>query len=274
HLPPIRKIIPKERKYQMEQLQVFEQNGELYTDSRDVAVMTEKRHADLLRDIENYKSAILQNANLRSDDFFVESSYQAGTGKMYKHYLLTKKGCDMVANKMTGEKGILFTAMYVDQFHKMENHIKSKQYQVPSSPMEALEMMFSVQKESREEVQKVKSDIQSIRDIVAIETKDWRNDTNKVLNRIAQTLGGGTYHKDIRTEAYQHLETKGRCKLDQRVNNRKAKALANGSAKTGVQKISKLDVIGEEPRLIEIYISVIQKMAIKYGVDFKEVEGA
>lgn len=256
----------------MEQLQVFEQNGELYTDSRDVAEMTEKRHGDLLRDIENYKGAILQNANLRSDDFFLESHYQAGTGKMYKHYLLTKKGCDMVANKMTGEKGILFTAMYVDQFHKMENHIKSQQYKVPSSPMEALEMMFSIQKENREEVRRLESDVNQIRGIVSMEAKNWRDDTNKVLNRIAQTLGGGSLYKDIKSEAYQGLETKGRCKLDQRLNNRKTKGLMKGMSKSAIQKMSKLDVIGEEPRLIEIYISVIQKMAIKYGVSFDEVE--
>jgi len=256
----------------MEQLQVFEQNGELYTDSRDVALMVDKEHKILLRDIRKYIEYM--GTKLNPSNFFVENHYSDAYGRNQVHYLLTRRGCDMVANKMTGEKGTVFTAMYVDQFHKMEDHIKSKQYQVPSSPMEALEMMFTIQKESREEVQKVKSDIQNIRDIVAIETKDWRNDTNKVLNRIAQTLGGGDQHKEIRNEAYQNLETKGRCKLDQRLNNRKEKALFKGASKTSVQKISKLDVIGEEPRLIEIYISVIQKMAIKYGVDFKEVEGA
>lgn len=256
----------------MNQLQVFEQNGELYTDSREVAVMTNKNHAHLMRDIQNYSGVILANPNLDLPNFFVESSYIDSQNKNRRHYLLTKKGCDMVANKMTGEKGILFTAMYVDQFHKMENHIKSEQYKVPSNDFEALEMMFKIQKENREEVQQIKNDVHNIREIVSLETKDWRNDTNKVLNRIAQTLGGGMYHKDVRSEAYQLLETKGRCKLDQRVINRKRKAAANGLSKSAVQKISKLDVIGEEPRLIEIYISVIQKMAIKYGIDFNELE--
>ncbi len=103
---------------------VIEQNKELYVDSREVAEMTNKRHADLVRSIESYLEVLGQNAKLRSDDFFLESSYQAGTGKQYKHYLLTKKGCDMVANKMTGEKGILFTATYVDAFYQMQEQIK------------------------------------------------------------------------------------------------------------------------------------------------------
>ena len=30
-------------------------------------------------------------------------------------------GCDILANKSTGEKGVLFTARYVKRFHDMEN---------------------------------------------------------------------------------------------------------------------------------------------------------
>ncbi|MDG0765410.1 Rha family transcriptional regulator [Bacillus halotolerans] len=105
-------------------LNLIESNGQHFVDSRDVAEMVEKRHADLVRSIEGYLAVIGQNAKLRSDDFFVESTYQAGTGKLYKHYLLTKQGCEMVANKMTGEKGILFTAAYVNQFNQMEHHFQ------------------------------------------------------------------------------------------------------------------------------------------------------
>lgn len=255
----------------MNELKVFEENGELYADSRDVAVMTDKRHAHLVRDIDNYKEAFSQNPNLVSDEFFIESHYQAGTGKMYKNYLLTKKGCDMVANKMTGDKGILFTAMYVDQFHKMEDHIKSKQYELPTNPMDVLELMFKVQKEDRAAVKRVTKEINNIREIVSMETKSWRDDTNKVLNRIAQTLGGGAQYKEIRNEAYRGLISKGRCNLEQRLKNRKNKAAGKGASKSTIQSISKLDVINEEPRLIEIYISVVQKMAIKYNVDFSEI---
>ncbi|MCT6631948.1 Rha family transcriptional regulator, partial [Staphylococcus aureus] len=84
-----------------------------YVESREVAEMIAKRHVNLVRDIDNYLCVILQNSSLSADDFFVESSYQEGTGKQYKHYLLSKKGCDIVSNKMTGSKGILFTATYV-----------------------------------------------------------------------------------------------------------------------------------------------------------------
>ena len=256
----------------MQDLQVVEQNNEFYVDSREVAEMVGKRHTDLLRDIDNYLSVILQNAKLRSADFFVASSYTSNNNNMYKCYLLTKKGCDMVANKMTGSKGVLFTAMYVDAFHKMDEHIKQNQLNVPQTPMQALEMMFKVQKDQEQFNKEMKREITGIRNIVGIETKNWRNDTNKMLGAIAQHLGGGEKHQKVRIEAYKLLEEKGRCKLEQRLNNRKAKMLSQGATKSQINKLSKLDVITDEPRLIEIYISVIKSMAIKYGVDVSQFE--
>ena len=101
-----------------------------YYDSRAIAEMVEKRHADLLRDIENYISVISENAILRSlkvADFFVPSSYKVrGNNKTYPCYLVTKMGCDMIANKMTGEKGTLFSALYVQRFNKMERLLMEK----------------------------------------------------------------------------------------------------------------------------------------------------
>lgn len=111
----------------MNNLQVISNNNELFVDSRDVAEMIEKRHSDLVRSIDNYIRVISTDAKLRSLDYFFESSYKDKKGEERKHYLLTKKGCDMVANKMTGEKGILFTATYVNAFHEMEAALTSRQ---------------------------------------------------------------------------------------------------------------------------------------------------
>ena len=85
-----------------------------YADSRQVAELVDKRHDHLVRDIDGYIKTLGKNPKLGASNFFVESSYkQAGNGKEVRCYLLTKKGCDMVANKMTGEKGVLFTATYL-----------------------------------------------------------------------------------------------------------------------------------------------------------------
>lgn len=100
------------KNYEVEKMEknltLINKNGALFVDSREVAEMTGKRHDHLIRDIQGYIKVLGQNPNLGADNFFIESSYTSGTGKNYLCYLLTKKGCDMVANKLTGENGILF----------------------------------------------------------------------------------------------------------------------------------------------------------------------
>ena len=108
------------------EFKIVNQNGKLLADSREVAEMIGKRHDHLIRDIQGYIKVISNNPDLGTSNFFIESSYkQAGNGKENPCYLLTKQGCEMVANKMTGEKGILFTAEYVQAFNKMEKFSQS-----------------------------------------------------------------------------------------------------------------------------------------------------
>lgn len=111
----------------MNDLTVIEREGILVIDSREVAKVLEVRHSDLLRDIEKYAESIenSDNAILRSQDFFIESTYTTkGNNKEYKNYLLTKKGCELVAHKRTGEDGIIFTALYINKFKAMEEALK------------------------------------------------------------------------------------------------------------------------------------------------------
>jgi len=107
----------------MNNLQIVKRGNVLTVDSREVAAMIEKRHSDLLETIGGYENYLL-NGEFRSVDFFLPNTYQDSTGRTLPCYLLTRKGCDMVANKMTGEKGVLFTATYVTKFEEMENAIK------------------------------------------------------------------------------------------------------------------------------------------------------
>lgn len=244
----------------------IEKNSELgpVVSSRTVAEGLEKQHQHVKRDLEK----ILMSPNV--DTLIIQSQYKDSRGRKQNEYLLTKDGFTLYMFNIQGHND--FKLAYINKFNEMEQHIKQSQLNVPQTPMQALEMMFSVQKEQEQFNKRIETEVTGIRNIVGMETKNWRNDTNKVLGAIAQHLGGGEKHKSIRTEAYKLLEEKGHCKLEQRVNNRRAKMLAKGATKTQINKLSKLDVINDEPRLIEIYISVIKSMAIKYGVDINQFE--
>lgn len=88
-------------------------------DSREVAEMVDKRHADLMRDIRTYED-YLTGADLRSLDFFAPKTYIDGKGEARPGYQITKKGCEFIAHKLTGQKGAVFTAKYIERFHEME----------------------------------------------------------------------------------------------------------------------------------------------------------
>ena len=98
--------------------------------SYEVAEMMGRAHAKVIRMLEGDKSHVgiiptLAEAQLGVSDYFIEGTYKDASGKQNKYYECTKLGCDMLANKMSGEKGILFTAKYVKKFNEMEKTINS-----------------------------------------------------------------------------------------------------------------------------------------------------
>ena len=103
----------------------------LVIDSREVAKMLESNHYKILEKIEGTKDGktkgiipILVAYDFVVSNYFIESSYKDKSGKENKCYLCTKLGCDFLANKFTGEKGILFTTKYVERFNQMEEELK------------------------------------------------------------------------------------------------------------------------------------------------------
>ena len=91
----------------MKDMAIINHNDILMTDSRDVADVTDKQHAHLLRDIKGYKEIMEMNPDLDASKFFIDSTYIDSNNREKPCYLLTKEGCDMVANKMSGPKGVV-----------------------------------------------------------------------------------------------------------------------------------------------------------------------
>lgn len=96
-------------------------------DSREVAEMVEKKHNELLKDIRRYAEQ-LSLGKIPQSDFFTESTYKTGRGKEYPCYLVTRKGCEFIANKLTGQKGTEFTARYINRFHEMEEQLQKENH--------------------------------------------------------------------------------------------------------------------------------------------------
>ncbi|GIO23929.1 Rha family transcriptional regulator [Oceanobacillus sp. J11TS1] len=267
----------------MNQLKVISHNGQLVTESREVAKMTDKTHAHLMRNIQGYKQVLDPNPKLDSADFFIESSYKDSNNQTRPCFLLTKKGCDMVANKMTGEKGILFTAEYVTRFEEMEKQLTSNKPEIDttqlSPELQMMNQMFQAVAKNELETKEVKrlalqtqNEVNNISNIVSMNSDEWRSTTDVVLKKIAAKWTGVEPYRSVRNLSYERFEKKAKCKLELRLNNRKERALAQGMSKTYINKINKLDCISEDKRLVEIYIQVVKEMAIQFKVDISDLK--
>lgn len=115
----------------MSDLEIFVFKQKVVADSRDVARMVGKQHKNLLRDIDSYIETMRNSAELKIEpsDFFIKSTYKDSTGRERPCYLCTRLGCDLIANKMTGEKGTLFTVAYVSKFRAMEAELTRREFQ-------------------------------------------------------------------------------------------------------------------------------------------------
>lgn len=110
--------------------------------STEVAEMVEMTHRNLMRKLDGRNDRekptkgyvqIIAEAQMEPSDFFIPSFYEDSSGKKNKCYIITGKGCEFLAHKFTGERGVKFTARYINRFHEMEEKIKQRAPELPST---------------------------------------------------------------------------------------------------------------------------------------------
>lgn len=108
-----------------------------YLSSREVAEMVGKDHSDLLKDIRRY-TEYLNEGNFPLVEYFKEDTYKDAKGETRNCYMISKKGCEFIAHKMTGQKGAIFTAKYIERFHEMQDAL-----QKPMTQLEIMQMSIN-----------------------------------------------------------------------------------------------------------------------------------
>lgn len=90
--------------------------------SLDVAETFDKRHADVLRDIESLQcSKEFRERNFALSKYSVENNKRS-----YPMYYITRDGFTILVMGYTGEKAMQFKEAYIRQFNNMEKLLKEK----------------------------------------------------------------------------------------------------------------------------------------------------
>jgi len=163
--------------------------------SLEVAEMVGREHKNVMRDIEKIKDELSQ-LKIEPSTYFHESTYINSRNKEYPMYSLTKKGCEVYGNRMTGIDGTAFTIKFVERFNEMEKVI---QHNLPTDP---LELALTAALDTRKEVAAIKEDVDYLKDNMRINTYQEKTLQDIVKRKAMKALGG---YKSL---AYEMLANK------------------------------------------------------------------
>ena len=128
-------------------------------DSREVAEMMNINHKDLIKKLEGAKDRkgymqIINERHLSPVEYFIQSTYKDAKGEERKNYQITKKGCELIAHKITGEKGVIFTLKYIEKFHAMEDQLQKTTIELQVLKVKELENQVKKLEEVNKELEK------------------------------------------------------------------------------------------------------------------------
>jgi prophage antirepressor-like protein len=133
-----------------------------------------------------------------------------------------------------------------------------------SPQLQLLINMELKQKQLEATIEETKQEVQAIRDTIVINPKaEWRKECGRILRAIGTHIGD---YRKPNEEAYKALEERGHCRPSVLLSNLQNRASRNGMAPSKIANLNLLDVLENEPRLKEIYISIVKEMSIKYKV--------
>ena len=197
----------------MNDLQIITFDGVDVVDSRDIAVMVERDHSELLKSIRIY-AKYLEEGEVPQDDFFIESTYISGNNQEQPNYLITKKGCDLIANKMIGKKGVLFTAAYVNAFERMRKQTVSAMSpaQLIAAQAQLLVDMERRMDEMQGQTRALEAKVDTAIKAFARPAEDhWKNDMDKAVKQLCADIGWSLPR--LKGRLYDELEQTANCNI-------------------------------------------------------------
>ena len=144
---------------------------------------------------------------------------------------------------------------------------KNKLEEEQKKQNQALESMKETVNSTVNYALKIGDSFGRVKEAIILDRKNWRTETRRILLKIVwkfPTIGtvGSVYNK-----LYEALESRANVKLDTRLKNLKKRMHDAGASKTNIEKSSKLDVIADDPKLIEIWIGLVKDYCMKVGLD-------
>ena len=192
-------------------------------------------------------------------------------GQATTDYKITAHFAKKLSMKGNGERA----EQAREYFARLEEKVKQKAIDLSqlSPELQMFQKIFNSvaqqqleQKRQAEKLDHVEQRVECIREVVAMDTTSWRDDTGNILRKIGMELGGGQAYSQVRAESYELLSKRMGVNLKQRLTNKRRRMADEGICKSTRDKLSYVDIIAEDKKLIEGYTAIVKELAIRYGV--------
>ncbi|MDV9291296.1 ORF6N domain-containing protein [Clostridioides difficile] len=257
----------------MNNLQVIERNNERVLTTQQLADVYETDVNNIQTNFNRNKERFKENVHyfLLQGEYLKEFKNQPTNSQLVsKHssqlYLWTERGANRHCK-------ILDTDKAWEQFDNLEEtYFKVKQHK-PTCIEDVLIESLKEMKDLRLQVNQAnsialeaKTEVETIKDVVSLDSNSWRTNTHQLIARIAKKQGGFERINMLRTESYELLNKRFGVDLHRRLINKRRKMAEEGVSESKREKVNNLDVIQDDKKLIEGYVAIVKDMALKYGI--------
>src|SRR5699024_1529622 len=171
--------------------------------------------------------------------------------------VLTESGYLMIVKSLTDDLAWKVQRQLVDSYFRGKELVNDLNNLSPQ--LQTLINMELRQNELEVGLEENRQEIQSMRDVIKLDTTSWRKETAELINKIAIKIGGFEHIKDVRNESYELLDERMGVALSIRLTNKRRRMADEGVSKSRRDKLNKLDIIAEDKKLIEGYVAIVKE---------------
>ncbi|RMC49163.1 phage antirepressor Ant [Lactobacillus sp. ESL0228] len=191
-----------------------------------------------------------------------------GAKRELQDYALTIDMAKQLCLLSRTEKGKQYRKYLISVEKKYrENQLDMKEL---SPELQMFSQMLKVNAEHERKIKRLDQKVDNITEIVSLNTTEWRKTAQGLIHKMAKTEGGFGAYQQIQGDIYKEVDARAGSSLKTRLTNLRQRMALNGSCKSAIDRLNRLDVIDADKRLKQIYMAVVKDCAIKYKVWEKE----
>ena len=172
-------------------------------------------------------------------------------------YILSEQGYFTLVSLMRTEKAKELRKKFRREYFAMRNQIKENK---PTCIEDVLITSLQEMKMLKQQLNQINNnalranklaveaqeEVNSIKEVVSLDTTSWRSETQTLIAKIARNQGGFEHINLLKSESYELLNKRFGVNLEIRLTNRRRRMAEEGVSKSKRDKLNYLDVISED----------------------------